>query len=423
MDGFLAAIKKYAVFAGRARRKEYWSFTLIYLLISIILAVFDAIIGHYDERSGWGLLSGLFAIATFLPATAVAVRRLHDIGRSGWWLLILFVPLIGLVVFLVFATKAGDAEDNGLRGGPDRRRSGPAMRVLVTGASGRIGRAICVRLMPEHDVLGFDRAPSSTADVLADLGDADAMAAAMRGVDAVVHAAALHAPHVGRVPDSEFERINVAATQTLLDAAIRARVRHIVYTSTTALYGSASAPPNAAGWVTEDLAPQPATVYHRTKLAAEALLVAAAAAGGLAVTIVRMSRCFPEPAPLMAAYRLHRGVDARDVADAHALALQRSGAAHRTFIVSGATPFEPADAPALLRDAPAVLRRRAPELCAAFERRGWPLPASIDRVCCAERAASELGWVARFGFDEVLRMLDERMPEVLPLRRRWQALE
>lgn len=288
------------------------------------------------------------------------------------------------------------------------------MRVLVTGSSGRIGRAIRVRLHGDHEVIGLDRTPSSTADVVGDCGDVDLVRSALRGVDAVVHTAALHAPHVGTVPDAEFERVNVAATRALVEEAEAAGVRRFVFTSTTALYGAASTPGGAAGWVDEDLEPRPGTIYHRTKVAAESLLEEAAARGRLVVAVLRMSRCFPEPAPVMAVYRLHRGVDARDVAEAHALALEASSPAFRRFVVSGATPFRPEDAGELLRDAPAVLGRRAPELVEAFARRGWLLPESIDRVYSPGRAMQELGWRPKYGFTEVLRMLDEGSPEVLP---------
>lgn len=291
------------------------------------------------------------------------------------------------------------------------------MKVLVTGATGRIGRAIWVRLALDHDVSGLDRAPSSTAAFVGDLADEALLDRALEGVDAVVHAAALHAPQVGLVPDAEFERINVDGTRRLLLAAQRHGVRHLVYTSTTALYGDAATPPGRAGWVTEQTVPQPRTIYHRSKLAAERLLTEAAERGGPALTVLRMSRCFPEPAPLMAAYRLHRGVDARDVADAHTLALAVGPAAAGVFVVSGATPFEPVDAEALSADAPSVLRQRAPALAEAFERRGWPLPTSIDRVYCPARAQAVLGWRPRHGFDEVLRQLDEVSAEVLPPNR------
>jgi nucleoside-diphosphate-sugar epimerase len=121
------------------------------------------------------------------------------------------------------------------------------------------------------------------------------------------------------VADAEFQRVNVDATLALWRAARAAGVRHFIFTSTTALYGTAPASTSRAAWITEATVPRPRSVYHRSKLAAEQALQDAAADGGPAVTVLRMSRCFPEAAPLMAAYRLHRGIDVRDVAEAHAL--------------------------------------------------------------------------------------------------------
>ncbi len=289
------------------------------------------------------------------------------------------------------------------------------MLILVTGSAGRIGRAIveCLRRQG-HAVRGLDRLPSASTDLVADLLDEPALRHALQGVQAVVHTAALHAPHVPLVPESAFERVNVEGTRGLWRLACAAGVEQIVYTSTTALYGDAATPPGRAGWVTESLPPQPRTVYHRSKLAAEALLQAAAARGGPRVTVLRMARCFPEPAPLMAAYRLHRGIDARDVATAHAAALATAGPAYRCVVVAAPTPFRPEDAEALQRDAPAVWRLRAPALVQAFAARGWPLPGPVDRVYVPARARDELGWEARFGPDEVLRQLDAGSPEVLP---------
>jgi uncharacterized membrane protein YhaH (DUF805 family) len=112
MNWFVECFKKYAVFTGRAGRKEYWHFALMYLLISVILSIFDAIIGKLDFQTGLGLFSGIFALVAALPAVSVAVRRLHDIGRSGWWLLIVFVPLIGIIVIIVFLGMRGDPNSN-----------------------------------------------------------------------------------------------------------------------------------------------------------------------------------------------------------------------------------------------------------------------------------------------------------------------
>jgi nucleoside-diphosphate-sugar epimerase len=290
------------------------------------------------------------------------------------------------------------------------------VRIVVTGSAGRIGRAIATLLAEEHEVVGIDRLPAATVGHrVADLLDRRALAAAFEGADAVVHAAALHAPHVGAVPDADFERVNVVGTEHVIEAARAAGARRIVFTSTTALYGSSAGSPGAAAWLDEASEPRPLTIYHRTKLAAEARL-RDASSDRLQVRVLRMSRCFPEPADLMAVYRLHRGVDARDVADAHAAALDDEGDPYRVWIVSGATPFRRSDLEALGRDAPAVLRERAPDLVDAFEARGWPLPPVIDRVYDPTCAMRDLAWRPRHGFDEVLAVLDRGEAEVLPPR-------
>ena len=288
------------------------------------------------------------------------------------------------------------------------------MKVLLTGSSGRIGRALHARLALEHEVIGLDRVPAPTTQVVADLGDAQALRRALRGVVAVVHSAALHAPQVGRFADSEFQRINVDASLQLARLAAEAGTTRLVFTSTTALYGAAALANGAAAWIDEQTQPAPQSIYHLSKLAAEAALAQQARQSGMVLTLLRMSRCFPEPAPLMAAYRLHRGIDARDVAEAHVLALQWAQPGCRLFVISGSTPFQRNDAAALLRDAPAVLRQRAPAIVQAFDQRGWPLPPSIDRVYDPALAMQMLGWQPRHGFESVLLQADAGSAEVLP---------
>jgi uncharacterized membrane protein YhaH (DUF805 family) len=110
MNWYLEALKKYTVFTGRARRKEYWFFVLFNILISMALAIVDYFTGTYNAAYGMGLLGGLYALAVLIPAIAVTVRRLHDTGRSGWWILIVLVPIIGgiwLIVLMVLDSEAG----------------------------------------------------------------------------------------------------------------------------------------------------------------------------------------------------------------------------------------------------------------------------------------------------------------------------
>ena len=102
MSWFVEALKKYADFSGRSRRMEYWYFALFVIIISIVLSIIDLLIGTYHRTTGAGLLSSIFSLAILIPSIAATVRRLHDIDRTGWWVLIGLVPLIGWIVLLIF---------------------------------------------------------------------------------------------------------------------------------------------------------------------------------------------------------------------------------------------------------------------------------------------------------------------------------
>jgi uncharacterized membrane protein YhaH (DUF805 family) len=110
MNWYTAVLKKYATFSGRARRKEYWMFTLINMIIITVLQIIDFTIGTM-------FISGIYSLIVFLPSLAVAVRRLHDIGKSGWWLLINIIPVIGFIVMIVFLVK--DSEPGPNKYGPN----------------------------------------------------------------------------------------------------------------------------------------------------------------------------------------------------------------------------------------------------------------------------------------------------------------
>ncbi len=112
MHWYLDVLKKYAVFSGRARRMEYWMFFLINLIISIALGFIDMTLGTINMQVGLGLFGGVYALAVLIPSIAVTVRRLHDTDRSGWWLLILFVPVIGPIILLVFMILGSTSGQN-----------------------------------------------------------------------------------------------------------------------------------------------------------------------------------------------------------------------------------------------------------------------------------------------------------------------
>jgi uncharacterized membrane protein YhaH (DUF805 family) len=118
MNWYVAVLKKYAVFTGRARRTEFWMFVLGNIVVSIAISVVEKIIG-----SG-GILGMLYSLAILVPSIAVGARRLHDTNRSGWWQLIALVPFLGIIVLIYFCATAGDAGANTY--GPDPKAAAPA---------------------------------------------------------------------------------------------------------------------------------------------------------------------------------------------------------------------------------------------------------------------------------------------------------
>src|SRR6185503_8344371 len=123
MNWYVAVLKKYSDFSGRARRKEYWMFYLINTLISIVIAIIDTVLG-LGYQSGVTVLYCLYSLAILVPSIAVTFRRLHDTGRSGWWWLIALVPIIGTIIFLVYMASNSEPGDN--RYGPNPKAMAPA---------------------------------------------------------------------------------------------------------------------------------------------------------------------------------------------------------------------------------------------------------------------------------------------------------
>ena len=111
MNWYLAVLKNYAGFSGRARRKEYWMFTLFNIIFAIVAMILDNVLGIAMAEIGYGPLYGLYTLAMFIPSLAVSVRRLHDVGKSGWMLLIVLIPIIGaiwLIVLMVTDSNSGE---------------------------------------------------------------------------------------------------------------------------------------------------------------------------------------------------------------------------------------------------------------------------------------------------------------------------
>ncbi|QMU78815.1 DUF805 domain-containing protein [Streptacidiphilus sp. PB12-B1b] len=105
MNWYLDVLKNYVGFSGRARRTEFWMFALINFIVAVVLGIIGAVIGT-------SVIGDIYALAVLLPSLAVAIRRLHDTGRSGWWLLIAIIPIIGWIILIVFDVSDSTPGEN-----------------------------------------------------------------------------------------------------------------------------------------------------------------------------------------------------------------------------------------------------------------------------------------------------------------------
>ena len=297
------------------------------------------------------------------------------------------------------------------------------MRVLVTGSSGHLGAALTRVLRDEdHEVIGLDVLDSTSTSVVGSIVDRACVRRSMAGVDAVVHCATLHKPHVASHDRADFVQVNITGTLNLLEEAVAARVSRFVFTSTTSTFGRALVPGDGApaAWITEDVTPVARNIYGATKTAAEDLCELVSRDTGLPCLILRTSRFFPEQDDrddVRGAYDdlnikvnelLYRRVDLEDVVSAHRLALQRAPAiGFGRYVISATTPFTPEDLTAIREDLPAVVRRLFPHYEDLYAQRGWRMFPSIERVYVNERARGELGWTPRYGFGDALDRLGE----------------
>jgi nucleoside-diphosphate-sugar epimerase len=304
------------------------------------------------------------------------------------------------------------------------------MHVLLTGSAGWLGRFLAPRLRAlGHRVTGLDVAASIDTDIVGSVADRAVVDRAFaRGVEAVIHAGALHKPDIARYPAQAFVDVNVTGTLNLLEAARAAGLDRFVFTSTTSLMISQAVRDELGAealWLDETVGPlAPRNIYGVTKLAAEGLCRLYAAEHGLSSVVLRTGRFFPEDDDthatpsgenLKANELLHRRLTVEDAAEAHIAALERApGLGFDTFILSAPTPFQRGDAIELKRDAAAVVARYFPDAPALYAKRGWTLPLRIGRVYDASHAERRLGFRCRTGFGEVLEAL--RAGGELPFR-------
>ena len=240
------------------------------------------------------------------------------------------------------------------------------MKILLTGSAGHLGEALALTLADaDHEVVGLDILPSPFTTIVGSIADSAVVAPAMRGVDAVLHTATLHKPHVVTHSRREFVDTNVVGTLNLLEEAVAAGVASFIYTSTTSVYGRALNPDSGApaAWITEDVTPVPKNIYGVTKKAAEDLCELFHQKLGLPCIVLRTSRFFPDEdddAAVRQAYAddnvkvneyAYRRVDLEDVVTAHLLAMDRARAlGFRRYVISATTPFTGDDLPRLRTD-------------------------------------------------------------------------
>ena len=288
------------------------------------------------------------------------------------------------------------------------------MRVLVTGSSGHLGEALVRVLGAEGvEVVGLDVLESPHTSAVGSNADRAFVRRTMAGVDAVLHAATLHKPHVGSHTRQDFVEVNVTGTLNLLEEAVAAGVGAFVFTSTTSAFGRtlAPGPGEPAAWIDEDVTTMPRNIYGATKTAAEDLCELVHRDHGLPCLVLRTSRFFPEgddrddvrrtypDANVKVNELLYRRGDIEDMVSAHRRALERAPEiGFGRYIISATTPFTRADLAGLRTDAPAVARRLFPDYEEIYAERGWSMFPSIDRVYDNARAREELGWSPRWDF-------------------------
>jgi UDP-glucose 4-epimerase len=292
------------------------------------------------------------------------------------------------------------------------------MKVLVTGSSGHLGEAL-VRILKDlgYQVAGLDLLESPFTTHVGSISDRSWVRHCLQGVEQVFHAATLHKPHIATHSRQDFIDTNLTGTLNLLEEASATGVESFIYTSTTSVFGRALVPPPGApaGWITEEVTPVPRNIYGVTKAAAEDLCELFHHNQGLRCVVLRTSRFFPEDddnrkvreaytdANAKANEYLYRRVDIEDVVSAHLLAAEHAASiGFRKYIISATTPFHPDDVAELRNHAPRVVEDRVPGYQAEYEKRGWKMLPSIDRVYVNERARNELGWHPQYDFRSIL---------------------
>lgn len=278
-------------------------------------------------------------------------------------------------------------------------------KILITGSSGHSGSQIADLLKGAYDIVGVDLVEGKYTSDIGSLTDKDFLLRASEGISAIIHTASLHAPHVATHSRKDFIDTNISGTLNLLEASESNEVRKFIYTSTTSLYGESLNDENQAVWITEEVPTIPRDIYDITKIAAEGLCRDFFRKEGLQTTVLRVSRFWNEPMERKLLYRMYRGVDVRDVALAHNLAIEKEFQKFDVFNISAQSIFTADDLVDLKHNLRQLLEKKIPKLVAFYKAMHWPLPDSIDRVYVIDKAKKELSYKPEYNIKEMLEAL------------------
>ena len=277
--------------------------------------------------------------------------------------------------------------------------------VLITGSSGQSGKAIVKLLSSTYNIIGFDINGGEFTTQIGNLTDWATIKEITKGVSAIIHTASLHAPHIKTHPREDFVDTNIKGTLYLLEAAKLNDVRKLIYTSTTSLYGESLENPDKAVWVTEEIQTKARDIYDITKLTAEEICKDFFNPDKLQTISLRVSRFWDEPLDKKLFYRMYRGVDVRDVAMAHKLAIDKNIDSFEIFNISAQSIFEISDIFELRKNLYSLLKKRYPKIIELFSKRGWTLPNYIDRVYVIDKARKQLDYNPVYNIDKIIDQL------------------
>ena len=281
-------------------------------------------------------------------------------------------------------------------------------RILVTGAAGRLGRAVCSVAVGRYEVVGFDLADPQVQGIQAVIGDVrdlDALKQAAKGCAAIVHTAALLDRFIGKRPRSEFFEINVTGTDNVFQAALAAGITKVVYSSSTEVYGTRWEE-FGAQFVEEDCPVHPKTIYALTKFLGEGIAHTYARHEGIRVASLRYMTFSDKPRERIGLGLVARWLWVNDVAEANLAAVESDRFEDEIFLIGPLTPLKPVDVVEGVWNPEAVLERYWPGSVALLKKAGKKIePNQLYPVVSISKARRLLGWVPQYAFADWLEWL------------------